>query len=82
VLASYTVVLLFSVEAERARRSGGEVGLAGTAAGALARDDDAVDDELATPDAPGLAPVERTGQARLPERAGNTQGLGVLDGLG
>jgi hypothetical protein len=62
--------------------SGCEVDLAGTTTGALAGDDDAGHDQLAAPDPPRLTPLEGTGEARLAQRTGDAEGLGVLDGLG
>ena len=59
--------------------------LARTATRPLAGYDDTLDEQLATPDAPGLAAVLRAGEAGLDQRAGPAQGLGVLDvgrGLG
>src|SRR5690606_21965129 len=53
--------------------------LAGPAATALRRDDDAVDEDLAAPDAPGLGAFDRAGEAALEERAGLAQRLGLLD---
>ena len=52
----------------------GDLGLAGPATGALAGDDLALDEELAAPDAPRLAPVEGTREAstragHVPQRA-------------
>src|SRR5205085_12604523 len=69
-------------------RSGGchgDVVLARTATRALAGNDDTGNDELATPDAPRLAPGQRLGEAPGPQRAGDAEGLGGLDvgrGLG
>ncbi|ACQ81137.1 hypothetical protein Bcav_2892 [Beutenbergia cavernae DSM 12333] len=55
------------------------LGLARTAAAALARDDDAVHEHLAAPDAPRLAPADGAREALDAERAVGAQGLGPLD---
>ena len=53
----------------------GEVGLAWPTAGPLAGDDHTVVEDLAAPYAPGLGPVEGSGEALHPDRAVDTQGL-------
>ena len=53
--------------------------LARTATGPLAGDDDALDEQLAAPDAPGLPALERAGEALDACRAVPAEGLGVLD---
>src|SRR5690606_13311221 len=53
--------------------------LARPAPAPLARDDAAVDEDLAAPDAPGLTALERTGEARRLERAVDAERLGPLD---
>ena len=63
----------------RGGRVGEQVGLAGPAPRALAGHDDAGDDELPAPDAPRLAALEGTGEARLAQGAGDAEGLGGLD---
>ncbi|GAA2929228.1 hypothetical protein GCM10020221_26290 [Streptomyces thioluteus] len=52
--------------------------LARAATGALAGHDDALDEELAAPDAPRLATVLGAGEAGLAQRAGLAERLGVL----
>src|SRR3954451_24552627 len=52
--------------------------LARAAPWALARDHDAAFEDLAAPDTPRLAAVERAGQARRPHRAVGAEGLGEL----
>ena len=61
---------------------GSHVGLAGTAAGPLARHDDALDEELTAPDTPRLPALEGAGQACGADGAVGAQGLRVLDVLG
>src|SRR3954462_2808449 len=53
--------------------------LARTAPRALARDHEAAFEDIAAPDAPGLAAVERAGQARRPHGALGAVGLGLLE---
>src|SRR6266700_469966 len=63
----------------------GDVGLAGTAPRPLAGDDDALDEELAAPDAPGLLALESALEAGLTDGAVGAHRLGELDvgrGLG
>ena len=57
----------------------GDVLLARTATGPLARNDRATLEDLATPDAPGLGPLDRTGQALDPQRAVPAERLGQLE---
>src|ERR1700729_2068704 len=59
-------------------RSGRYLGLPRPAARALAGHDLAPQEELAAPDAPGLIPLDRTGQAGQPARAGPAERLRVL----
>src|SRR3954451_21887173 len=49
-----------------------------TASRSLARDHDAAFEDLAAPDAPGLAAVQRAGQARRPHGAVGAEALGTL----
>src|SRR6266545_338129 len=53
-----------------------DVDLARTAAGPLARDDRATLEDLAAPDSPGLAPLDRAGQALDAQRAVPAERLG------
>src|SRR5699024_9925998 len=53
--------------------------LAGTAATALDGDDATGLEDLAAPDAPGLTALEGTLPARLQQRAGAAQGLGLFE---
>src|SRR6478609_9844753 len=59
--------------------SGGDLVLARTSSRPLARNDDPLHEELAAPDAPGLAPLERTREALLECRAGPAERLRELD---
>src|SRR3954454_6340125 len=52
---------------------------AGTAAWPLARDDGPLTEDLASPHAPRLLPIDRAGDARATDGAVGAQGLGVLD---
>src|SRR3954453_472421 len=52
--------------------------LAGPAPRSLARDHDAALEDLAAPDPPGLAAVQRAGQAGRAHRAVGAEGLGEL----
>jgi hypothetical protein len=57
---------------------GSHVRLAGPAPRSLARHDRAPQEELAAPDAPGLPPLQRSGEAGGPRRALPAQSLGRL----
>src|SRR5688500_15003 len=59
-------------------RVAGDVLLARATAGPLARDDRATLEDLAAPDAPGLRPLDRTGQALDAQRAVPALRLGQL----
>jgi len=59
-----------------------DVDLAGATTWTLARDDDATDEDLTTPDTPGLLPLDRAGQALGQHRAVGAERLRVLDVLG
>src|SRR3954454_20851542 len=61
------------------RCSRGGLDLPRPAPGPLARHHDTGDEQLATPDAPRLVPLQRPGQAGLPDRAGLAQCLRELD---
>jgi hypothetical protein len=61
-----------------AGRLGGDFVLAGPAAGPLARDHHALEEELSSPDAPRLAALERSVEAEGPDRALLAEGLGGL----
>jgi hypothetical protein len=52
--------------------------LAGSTSGPLAGDHYSLEEELTTPDAPGLTPFECAGEAKSLDRAFLAQGLGVL----
>src|SRR5690349_16143509 len=60
----------------------GHFGLARTPTRALARHDRAADQQLATPDTPGLPALERTGQAGQPGLTAPAHRLGGLHVLG
>src|SRR2546423_9970258 len=57
----------------------GDLRLAGPATRTLAGHDDTLDDELATPHAPRLAPLESAREALGTDGAGGAQRLGELD---
>jgi len=63
----------------RERSSGRALGFAGTASGPLAGDDLAGDEKLAAPHAARLGPLESGLQARVEQRALETQVFGELD---
>ena len=60
------------------RLSGGGLVLAGAATRTLARDHHALEEELASPDAPGLTAFECAVEAQRPDRAVLAQRLGEL----
>src|SRR4051812_17517709 len=66
------------VGAGGAAGSGGDLVLAGTTAGPLARDHHALEEELAAPDTPGLTALEGAVETQGPDRAVQAQGLGEL----
>jgi hypothetical protein len=59
--------------------SGGDLVLPGSAARALAGDDHSLEEQLSTPHAPRLTPLDGARQAFLADRAGAAQRLGELD---
>jgi hypothetical protein len=61
---------------------GSDVRLAGPAPRSLARHDRTAQEELAAPDAPGLPPLQRSGEAGGPRRALPAQNLGPLHVIG
>src|SRR5260221_13129960 len=63
-------------------RSGSHVVLSRPAAPALAGNDLAADEQLSSPHAPRLPALDRTGQARGPDRAVAAQRLGKLNVVG
>jgi hypothetical protein len=63
----------------RSRGSGGLLVLARTPARTLAGDHHSLEEQLSAPDAPGLTPLQGSGEADVPHGALLAQRLGVLD---
>ena len=55
--------------------------LTGTSAASLVRDHGAIEEQLPSPDTPGLATLEGAGEALIPQGTEAAQGLGDIDML-